>query len=186
MITQSAQTALESLLVLSLRKSLAVMPEDRCEVSEASDAEDFPESRVVVLTSSSYVFRVMVLIYFDDDERTRAHFARRVHASAQEFDHQAFVDALCEAANMCSGGFNRELTQFYPHIGLSTPNILERRCADHIAALNAGLVRHFRVDINGVSLFHASMCVCDYDTMDFSYVPVAQEEAVSDGELELF
>ena len=170
----------------SLQKSMAVMEQDRCEVAVTDASNGFSETNVVVLTSSSYVFRVMVLIYFNDNPETKTHFARRSGTSAAEMSQQEFVDALCEAANMCSGGFNRELGRFFPHIGLSTPNILERNCADHLNSLNPGLVRHFKVDINSATLFHASMCVCDYATLDFAYSPAAQEDTVADGELELF
>ena len=186
MITPSACQGFESLLRQSLQKSMVVMEQDRCEVEVTDAGDGFSETNVVVLTSSSYVFRVMVLIYFNDNLETKTHFARRSGTSAQEMGQQEFVDALCEAANMCSGGFNRELGRFFPHIGLSTPNILERNCADHLGALNAGLVQHFKVDINSTTLFHASMCVCDYATLDFAYSAPAQEEAVADGELELF
>jgi hypothetical protein len=63
---------------------------------------------------------------------------------------------------------------------------LERNCADHLTILNAGLVKHFKVTINNANLFHASMCVCDYDTLDFAYSPPAAEEVVAEGELEFF
>lgn len=186
MISKSARQGFETLLVKSLQKSLAVMDGDQVHVTEVSATQGFPETHVVVLTSASYVFRVMVLIYFNTDHATQAHFARRSGTDTEAQSPQAFMDTVCEAANMCCGGFNRELVPFYPHIGLSTPNVLERRCADHIAVLNAGLLTHFAIDVNGSPLFHASLCICDYDTLDFQYTPSAQEDAVSDGELELF
>jgi hypothetical protein len=186
MITAGASAGFEGLLLQSLKKSMVVMPEDYCEVDVTPDSGGHEKTSVVVLTSSSYVFRVMVLIYFNDDFETKTHFARRTGVNAEDMQQQDFMDALCEAANMCSGGFNRELGRFYPHIGLSTPNILERSCADHLHALHAGLVRHFRVIVNSATLFHASMCVCDYDTIDFTYIAPAAEDTVAEGELEFF
>ena len=186
MITASACAGFGAFLAQSLQKAMVVLPEDHCEVAEVTATDSFSESSVVVLTSSSYVFRVMVLIYFNEDLPTRTHFARRQGSKPDELGQQAFIDAICESANMCSGGFNRELGRFFPHIGLSTPNILERRCADHISALKAGLVKHFQVTVNGVNLFHASMCVCDYATLDFAYQPSVAADTVGEGELELF
>lgn len=186
MITPSARTGFERLMAQSLKKAFSPSADDSFEVVEASSEGGFTETSLVVLTSSSYVFRLMVFIYFSEDVATRAYFARRSSSNTEEFTAQAFVDAICETANLCCGGINRELGRFFPHIGLSTPNILERNCADHIEALNAGLVKHFGVDVNGTTLFHASMCICDYDTLDFHYVATAQEETAMDGELELF
>ena len=186
MISQNASAGFEALLVQSLKKAMTVLPDDHCEVVAVTATDAFSGSSVVVLTSSSYVFRVMVLIYFSADMPTKTHFSRRQGILPEELNEQAFIDAICESANMCSGGFNRELGRFFPHIGLSTPNILERRCADHISALKAGLVRHFQVTVNGAILFHASMCVCDYDTLDFAYHPDTLSDAVGEGELEFF
>lgn len=186
MISPSARQGFEALLVKSLQKSLAVVDGDQIEVTEEFDNRGFLETHVVILTSASYVFRVMVLIYFNTDSATQTHFARCSGTDVNAHNPQAFIDAMCETANMCCGGLNRELVQFYPHIGLSTPNILERRCADHIHVLDAGLLKHFAVHVNGSPLFHASLCVCDYDTLDFHYTPFVQENAVIDGELELF
>ena len=186
MISQSARQGFGTLLVKSLQKSLVVVDGDQVEVTEEFDNTGFSETHVVVLTSASYIFRVIVLIYFNTDSATQTHFARRSSMDVSAQSPQAFIDALCEAANMCCGGLNRELVQFYPHIGLSTPNILERKCADHIRVLDAGLLKHFAVRINGSPLFHASLCVCDYDTLDFHYTPSLQEDVAIDGELELF
>nr|WP_315428082.1 hypothetical protein [uncultured Albidiferax sp.] len=188
MISKSARQGFETLLVKSLQKSLSVMDGDRVDVTEVPATRGFPETHVVVLTSASYVFRVMLFIYFNTDQATQAHFARRggTDTEAEAPSPQAFMDTMCEAANMCCGGFNRELVPFYPHIGLSTPNVLERRCADHITVLNAGLVKHFAITVNDSPMFHASLCVCDYDTLDFHYTPCSQEDTVEDGELELF
>jgi hypothetical protein len=188
MISQSAKNSLDQSLMLALKGAMVAVDGDLCEVTKDDDISGILESKVVMLTSSSYVFRVFVLIYFEPDDATREHFARRSRTSLAELTEQTFIDALCESGNMCSGAFNRDLGREFPHVGLSTPNILDRSCADNLAALNGGHVQHFRIDVNQATLFHASLCVCDYADMDFTfaYSDAPAEGEVSNGELEMF
>jgi hypothetical protein len=126
----------------------------------------------------------MVLIYFSPDEATRAHFARARRVSPAELGEQAFIDAISECANLCCGTFNRELGRVYPHIGMSTPNIMDRRCAQHLSLMEYGHLQHFVVRLNQRHDFHASLCVCEYEDLDFEVPPSAEPE--STGELEFF
>jgi len=185
MITAQASHSLERLVCDSLYQALSSLSTDGFQITAVEKTGDFPESTVVLLTSSSYIFRMMVLIYFNQDAATRACFANGRSASTVQTP-QDFTDAMCEVANMCSGALNRELHGFFPHIGLSTPNILERRCADHLQALRPGWERHFEVEISGAPRFHASACLCDYGLIDFHYAPPEHADAVGSGVLEIF
>jgi len=98
--------------------------------------------------------------------------------------HQDFIDAVCEAGNMCCGAINRELGAFYNGLGLSTPQILDIRSLPHMQRLGAQHLRHFRIDLAADLRLHASLCVRAYERMDFDWH--AQEPAVGAGELELF
>ena len=185
MITPQASDSLERLVRDSLHQGLSRLSTDGFQITPIEKNGDFPESTVVLLTSSSYIFRMMVLIYFNQDAATRACFANGQGANTTQ-TAQDFTDAMCEVANMCSGALNRELHGFFPHIGLSTPNILERRCADHLHALRPGWERHFEVEISGEPRFHASACLCDYGLIDFYYASPNPDDAVGSGVLEMF
>jgi hypothetical protein len=78
-------------------------------------------SQAAVLSIASLVFRMLIVIYFDDDRATRAHFAALSRQAADEMSHQAFIDAICEAGNLCCGGVNRDLGTVFPWVGMSTP-----------------------------------------------------------------
>ena len=187
MISSRAKASFDQLFVTALKGAMVATTEDRCDVTQLNGRVGITEPQLVMLTSSSYVFRVFMLIYFRLDAPTRAHFARRSQTTAAELGDHGFMDALCETGNMCCGAFNRELGRVFPHIGLSTPNVLDARCAENLTTLKTGHVQHFQVDVNQSMLFHASLCVCDYADLDFDvgWVNTSRDD-VDCGELELF
>lgn len=183
MISNSACNAFDNLLSQSLRSALAG-PEDGCEVSVVPNLSGQKETKMVVLTISSYLFRLMVFIYFTPDDATRAHFVRTKKLREAELSEQAFIDAISESANMCCGSLSRDLSQVFPHIGMSTPNIIDKECAASLGVLKCGHIQHFKVDINATKQFHATLCVSDYADLDFVVEATTQE--TNTGELEFF
>ncbi len=137
-----------------------------------------------MLTISSYLFRLLVLIHFTPDDATKAYFAKANQLDLSDMNEQSFHDTISEYGNMCCGILNRELGVFFPHIGMSTPNILDKHCASYLRLLGGGHIQHFAVGINGAPLFQVSLCVCDYADLDF--MVDANEENSHTGELELF
>lgn len=184
MISESARDGFNRLLSQSLKGSLAPLPDDSFELTMLPDLAEVMESKFVILTISSYLFRLMVLIYFSPDETTKEHFARINNVPVAEMSQQAFFDAISERGNMCCGILNRELGHHFAHMGLSTPNILDKECASKLNILGCGHIQHVRVDINNSVHFHASVCVCEFADLDFVVDEAAEEE--STGELEMF
>ncbi|EJL90878.1 hypothetical protein PMI16_01718 [Herbaspirillum sp. CF444] len=183
MLSQSAKDGFELLLTQSLKSSLAPSGVE-AQISTPPDMSDFPEKQMVVLTVSSYLFRLMVMFYFTPNAATRNHFARLNNIDEAEMSEQSFMDAIAESGNLCCGILNRDLGNFFPHIGMSTPNVIDKNCAAYLQKLNCQHVRHFAVDMDGSPRFHVSLCVSAYADIDFS---VSAEELGSDtGELELF
>jgi len=183
MLSQSAKDGFDLLLTQSLKNS--VVPSGaEAQILTLSDITDIPEKKIVVLTVSSYLFRLMVMFYFTPDAETRAHFARLNNIDEAEMSEQSFMDAIGESGNLCCGILNRDLGNFFPHIGMSTPNVIDRNCAQYLQKLNSQHIQHFAVDRDGVPRFHVSLCVSAYADIDFA---VSAEELGSDtGELELF
>jgi hypothetical protein len=126
----------------------------------------------------------MVLIYFTPDSATKEYFAGINNMQASEMSEQSFHDAVAEYGNICCGILNRDLGQFFPHIGMSTPNIIDRNCSSYLNVLGCGHIQHFKATVNNNAQFHVSLCVSDYADLDF--VVKADEESVNTGELELF
>jgi hypothetical protein len=184
MISNHAREGFDHLLKQGLKDSLVASPEDTCEITVVPDLSRARETKTIILTISSYVFRSVVLMHFSPDHATKEHFARINKVSATDMSEQAFHDAVAERGNLCCGTLNRELARFFPHIGMSTPNVIDKECTTYLGVLGSGHIQHFRVDINSSVHFHASLCVCDYANIDF--VLEAAHQSSGAGELELF
>ncbi|MBO9535521.1 hypothetical protein [Herbaspirillum sp.] len=183
LISQAARDGFDTLLRQALRTSL-VPDGAAAEMTAIDDVSAIREKKIVVLTVSSYLFRLMVMFYFTPDAATKAHFARLNRVDPEDMSEQAFMDAIAECGNLCCGILNRDLGRFYPHLGMSTPNVIDKNCAAYLQTLNVGHLRHLAVDMPEAPRFHVTLCVSAYAEMDFS---VSEEEAdAGTGELELF
>ncbi len=184
MISHQAKAGFEFYVSNALKAALASSSDDRIEVVPLDDSSEIKEQRLVILTVSSYLFRAITLMSFSLDAGTRRHLAG-IHRSAPEAMSEAdYLDVIGEVGNIFCGTLNRDLSHHFPYLGMSTPNVLERQCIDHLDELNASYIQHFRVCVNESVTFHASLCVCDFADIDFQVDTTVTEE--SHGELELF
>lgn len=147
------------------------------------DNKAFTGNRIVILTASSYLFRLFVLVYVTPDQLAKEYFAGLRNIQNPEMAESALMDTICEAGNMCVGALNRDMSKIFPHIGLSTPNIIDKHCGDYLHSLKCGHIQHFEISIDQKYTFHVSLCVSQYDNIDFS---VDTTEVESTGELEMF
>jgi hypothetical protein len=184
MISERAKHSLDQWVRDSLQAALSNSDDTVSSLDTVATLDDLRATHVVMLSVASYRFRLMLLIYFSHDEATRAHFARSKKIAPTELTAQALEDAICEASNMCCGAFNRALGQVFPHLGMSTPNIVDRRCANHLHLMGFGHLQHFRLELGSGLQFHASLCVSEDDTLDFEAQHLAPAQAT--GELEFF
>ncbi len=143
------------------------------------------EKKVVMLTVSSYLFRVLLFIHFDQNKPTLAHFSALEGIAAEEMGEERFFDAVMERGNLCCGALNRELAPFFPHIGMSTPCILDRSSLEHVSALKPAVTRHYVAEVGPGVTLHLTLALCAFADLDFAYeAGVAEEESA--GELEMF
>ncbi len=184
MISERAKDGFNHLLQESLRKNLVTSSEDVCEIETITDVSEMKEKEIVVMSISSYLFRIITFFYFTLNDATKGQFAKIIKVQVADIDESAFHDAIGEFGNMYCGSLNRDVGRYFPYVGLSTPNILEKNCAAYITALDCGYVEHYRVTVNRSAEFHASLCICDYADLDF--VVEKDAEGVNDGELEMF
>ncbi|MBK9345291.1 MAG: hypothetical protein IPN06_02090 [Burkholderiales bacterium] len=184
MISTRAQKNFDQMLTLGIKASLGGSASDLCEVEPVATLKDITESHAVMITVASFLFRLSVLIYFSPDEATRRHFVGVEGDDPTTKDDQAFFDAIRESCNVCCGSLNRELATVFPHVAMSTPNIIERECGSHLETLKGGYLQHFRATTGAGSQFYVTLCVRDYAAVDFEWT--MPEEAESSGELEFF
>jgi len=181
-ISDNAKNGFDYMLTQGAKLGLGASG-DAIDVTILPQDAEFAEAKIAILTVSSYLFRIFVMIYFTQDQLTKEHFARVNKTQVADMDDQAFIDAICEAGNMVVGTLNRELARIFPHIGMSTPNIIDRRCNRNLDALHCGHIQHFEITVNQAMTFHATMCVSEYDDLNFSVDTAAVEDT---GELEMF
>lgn len=183
MISSSAQHSFERIFHRAARSRLPAQAGDACVVTPAPKglagerAHGRADAEVVVLTISSVVFRLMLVLHFEDDEATRAYF---MPDGAQGALREAFV----ETGNLCCGAINQDLLRHFPDLGMSTPYVLSAHCVPHLDGLKPDYRAAYNVSINGTVQLGATVCVFTSAPLDF----VADEDAVeeSGGELELF
>jgi len=182
-ISSSAQHSFERIFHRAAQSRLPAQAGDACVVTPAPNglagerAHGRADAEVVVLTISSVVFRLMLVLHFEDDEATRAYF---MPDGAQGALREAFV----ETGNLCCGAINQDLLRHFPDLGMSTPYVLSAHCVPHLDGLKPDYRAAYNVSINGTVQLGATVCVFTSAPLDF----VADEDAVeeSGGELELF
>jgi CheY-specific phosphatase CheX len=184
MISNRARNSFDQMLILGIKASMGGASPETCEVEVVADPNSIRETNVVMLTVASFLFRMSVLVYFSSDDATRSHFAAVNNVDSAEMNDQAFLDAIRECGNICCGTLNRELARVYPHVAMSTPNIIERECVNHLESLNGGHLQHFRATPADGKQFHVSLCVRDYADIDFEWAMA--EETTAAGEMEFF
>jgi hypothetical protein len=183
MISPQAQQALHQMVCRAIQASPLVVDGVAANVSAVPDLADLKAEQVVLLTVSSYLFRLTFLIYFSPDAPTYAHFAAVNNLALAEMGEQAFADAISECANMCCGNLNRDLVRTIAHLGMSTPNILDRRCVDYLGKLGDSHLQHFVLhNLQGPD-FGVSVCINAFGPLDFADDLGPPEET---GELEMF
>jgi hypothetical protein len=112
---------------------------------------------------------------------------RMTRSQVPDLDAQALTDAYAELVNMVCGAVNRGLGVPFPHIGMSTPYILESSCVKYAAALDPQYLQRYEVLINDAVRFNLTICLCAGadTTLDFR-IDTYEAEAESAGELEMF
>jgi hypothetical protein len=189
MISQSAKAGIEWLFEKAVRAN-SVCEGDSCTLVKV--AAEVPTSgkvsqQLVVLTISSYLFRIVALFQFHDDAATNEQMVRMTRSQVPDLDAQALSDAYSELVNMVCGAVNRGLGVPFPHIGMSTPYILESSCANYASALEPQYLQRYEVAINDAMRFNLTICLCTgADTsLDFR-IDTYEAEEESAGELEMF
>jgi hypothetical protein len=183
MISRNARESFNHLFVQGFKGAMVTEPHDLFDVSLAADLSAVGDTKCVAITVSSYLFRLMVLVYFTPQASTTSYFSRANRIAASDLSDAALTDAVCEFANMSCGAMSRDLSRVFPNIGMSTPNIIDKECSSSLGRLHWGHIQHFKLEINKGMHFFASLCVSDYADLDFLINTPPVEVS---GELELF
>jgi hypothetical protein len=178
-ISQQAKQGIDYIFAKSAKKSLVLDPGDVCDIEmlHESMGHKFMEKDIVILTISSFLFRVLTIFHIGEDEATKNYFLKKS-------PNKSLTEVFSEVGNLCSGAMNHELLQHFPHLGMSTPYTLSSRCLSFLSELNPGHLSRHAITINGSARLQATVCMCGYAPIDFTVDTITTVD--TSGELELF
>lgn len=179
MISQQAKQGIDYVFAKSAKKSLVLDRDDICEIEILDHNKESPflEKDIVVLTITSFLFRVLTIFHIGEDEATKNYFLKKS-------PDKSVTEVFSEVGNLCSGAMSHELLQHFPHLGMSTPYTLSSRCLSYLSELNPGHLSRHAITINGSARLQATVCMHGYAPVDFT---VDTTETIdTSGELELF
>jgi hypothetical protein len=181
MISPQARHGIDYIFAKSAKASLVLDQSDDCSINVLPGAkcDQFKEKDIVVLTISSFLFKVLTIFHIGEDPETRNYFLRKTTNKSKSFS-----EVFSEVGNLCSGKMNHELLRYFPHLGMSTPYTLSSRCLPFLRDLNPGHISRHDIRINGSAHLQATICMCGYAPVDFTVDKNIADEAT--GELELF
>jgi hypothetical protein len=135
-----------------------------------------PSRDVLVITTSSFSFRLLTMFDVAATPEARAYFGGARDAKIET--------TFAEIANLCCGALNRELSVHFPHLGMSIPYSLNAECLGCLDELKPEYVSRYALTVNSSVRVEATLCMCCSAPVEV----IARAEAVAEttGELELF
>lgn len=186
MISQRAKNGLEHLLHRSLEESVRTELHTSWQLQLVAEPNETSAQRFIMLTLSSYDFRMLVLLHFSTEEASVKYAADSLKLSVTEFPEARYHDFLAELSNNFCGAFKRELCQYFPHLGMSTPNQLDWESLKHVKSWPVDHEIHIKANDEGGAEFHGSLYVSSFGELDFEMTQQPTEEIEETGALELF
>lgn len=179
MISNQAKLGLSDIFIKAVKANLPVASDDTVEVLQLPDTNlvEIPGKDIVVLTISSYLFRLLTIFHVNSDQATENYFTKFQ-------PERAFHEVFGELGNLCVGAMNREMGNHFLHLGMSTPYVLESRSLPFLNELKPAYVARHLISINDDVSLHATLCLCAFAPIDFSVdADVVEHET---GTIELF
>jgi hypothetical protein len=180
-VSERARKGLDCFVMRAAQATLAAEPSDCLIAPIESDTQG---TDVVMLTISSYTFRMLLFLHFEGTHATRMHFAKLCRKAKDEMTDAQFHDVMMERGNLLCGAINRDLAVYFPYIGMSTASVLGQQATAHLGAVQAKYARQYRAEVSPTVVLHITLALCIYDDLDFPFETHAETKVVS--ELEIF
>ena len=178
MISEQAKQGLNFIFTRAATDSLALEPDDFIVIEPAEGGFLDPKMPyMVLLTIASYSFRLLIIFHLAADRDTLDYFAKSTNETE-------LLNVFPEICNLCCGAMNRDLGKHFPHLGMSTPSVLDGKCLPFIQSLKPTHVTQHRISINRQVVMHATLCLTSFAPIDFQVDRSAPQELT--GGLELF
>jgi predicted lipase len=135
--------------------------------------------KIILVTLSSFKFRLLVIFHVDEGPTLASYFVGRETKRSVE-------EAFYEIANMCCGALNRDITQDFRHLAMSVPYTLAATCMSYIPDLRPEYLSSSTVTINDNIQVRLTLCMCCSAPVSFSATGAASQSESDSGTLELF
>lgn len=152
---------------------------DVCDVKAAKGTESDlrTESPLLLITISSFVFRLVTIFQISGNEATRQYYTGSGAADTPE-------ETFTEVVNLCCGALSRELAAQFKHLAMSIPYRLEASSLKFLGDLKAGLTSTYDITINDAAQLRATLCMSASRPIELS--APASEVSHTGGALEMF
>lgn len=181
-VSERSQQSMDHAIEAALQQTMLTWGEAGGVLTRLDGPRALTLSRVVMVSITSYTLRALSFMHFADGPGMRQHVAGLLNRPVAEVTESDVLDQICERANLLSGALNRNLVHHFPHLGMSTPSLLDRPCVDRVSVLRPGYDVHFALEYPGDWRLGFSLFLCTSAPIDF--VIEAENDAVA-GELEL-
>jgi hypothetical protein len=186
MISQRAKTGLEKLFPQYLEESLKTELHSSWNIQKV-DVKKIDVKNFVMLTISSYDFRLIVLLHFSADNNSLKYVSDSLKIPSDELSLTRYHDYLSEIGNILCGTLKRGLFQFFPHLGMSTPNKLGNESLKYVESYPIDHAIHIHAKARDEVEFFGSLYVSSIGELDFDPATISKnEEKVEMGALEMF
>ena len=189
------ESTLNKLLQATLEQTLrGCAPSVPWVIGKVDKLEEVRHDQCIVLTISSFKFRIMCLLHLSMDAANRKFVAEATSTRLEELDDSTYTDYLLEMSNSFCGNLKRHLQSSCPPLGMSTPNFLDHASLKFNDTFEPAYSVHARAQQapGSPALFTGSALICVKHDGDFSlqhyqeHVGEINTQADSSGELELF
>jgi hypothetical protein len=195
MITERAKMSFDTIFPRCMEEALSSDAHQNWDIQAVSE-KDITAKQFIMLTVSSYEFRLIVLFHFSSDATSRQYVLDVLNKYAKDNEKvlstdltvSKYYDFLSELGNLMCGVLKREIFQFYPHLGLSTPNILTKDSQQYVNGSPIDHAIHMKASTDDDIEFYGSIYVSSSGTLDFDPAAAINKsaEVVDTGALELF
>jgi hypothetical protein len=179
---------LNTVLTVSLESALAArMTSTTWHVEPLLNVEQIQQNEFVLLTVSSFHFRLLVLLHFSAMSTALNYVADALKQTPESLKADGCYDYLAELGNQFCGEVKRIVGLQYPHIGMSTPMRLSNTSLPYVHNLKTCLATHVRAIHDEKDIFVGSIYLCTDDGFEFQVdSKLAKTNQVQTSALELF
>ena len=186
MISQRAKTGFEKLFPQYLEESLRTGTHSVWQLKPVK-ANMIDAKKFIMLTISSYDFRLIIILHFSADTASLKYVADSLRISPAELSDTQYQDYLSEVGNILCGAIKRGLFEFFPHLGMSTPNQLRYESLKFVDSYPIDHAIHIKANDGDGTVFFGSLYVSAVGELDFDPAAMKKKDETQEiGALELF